>query len=138
MSGAAASKTLANIMYYYRGYGLSLGSMILGTDKTGSHIYYVDNDGTRLVGQRFAVGSGSTFAYGVLDTDYRFDMGKEEACELGRRSIYHATHRDAYSGGIINVYHVDQDGWKKISSNDTDELHWSKYGREVRDGYVAK
>ena len=26
----------------------------------------------------------------------------EEAIELGKRSIYHATHRDAYSGGVIN------------------------------------
>lgn len=53
-------------------------------------------------GERFSVGSGSTFAYGVLDTEYRFDMSVEEAIELGRRSIFHATHRDAYSGGSIN------------------------------------
>ena len=26
----------------------------------------------------------------------------EEAIKLGRRSIYHATHRDAYSGGTVN------------------------------------
>jgi 20S proteasome alpha/beta subunit len=30
------------------------------------------------------------------------DVQIEDACELGRRAIYHATHRDAYSGGIIN------------------------------------
>jgi 20S proteasome subunit beta 5 len=37
-----------------------------------------------------------------LDRGYRWDLGVEEAIELGRRSIYHATHRDAYSGGTIN------------------------------------
>ena len=26
----------------------------------------------------------------------------QEAIELGKRAIYHATHRDAYSGGVIN------------------------------------
>ena len=26
----------------------------------------------------------------------------EEAYDLGRRSIYHATYRDAYSGGSVN------------------------------------
>lgn len=29
-------------------------------------------------------------------------MTLEEACELGRRAIHQATHRDAYSGGTIN------------------------------------
>ena len=29
-------------------------------------------------------------------------MSVEEALELGKRAIYHATHRDAFSGGSIN------------------------------------
>jgi 20S proteasome alpha/beta subunit len=33
---------------------------------------------------------------------YRKDMTQEEAIELGKRAILHATHRDAYSGGINN------------------------------------
>ena len=37
---------------------------------------------------------------------YKFDMSVEDAILLGRRSIYHATHRDAYSGGTVNLYHV--------------------------------
>ena len=62
----------------------------------------MDNDGTRLKGDLFSVGSGSTFAYGVLDTGYRYDLTVDEAIDLGKRSIYHATFRDAYSGGSIN------------------------------------
>jgi len=130
ISVAAASKILANITYSYRGRGLSMGTMITGWDKTGPHLYYVDDDGTRLKGERFSVGSGSTFAYGVLDQEYKWDMTEAEACELGRRSIYHATHRDAYSGGIINVYHVFADGWKKISADDNNTLHYEKYSLE--------
>jgi 20S proteasome alpha/beta subunit len=76
--------------------------MIAGWDHTGPSLYYCDSDGTRLKGKLFSVGSGSTYAYGVLDTNFRKDMTAEEACELGRRAIYHATHRDAYSGGTIN------------------------------------
>jgi 20S proteasome subunit beta 5 len=76
--------------------------MIMGWDKKGPHIYYVDSEGTRLKGQKFSVGSGSTHALGVLDQGYQWNMSVEEACELGRRSIYHATHRDAFSGGYIN------------------------------------
>jgi 20S proteasome subunit beta 5 len=128
ISVCAASKLLANICYSYKGYGLVMGTMITGWDKTGAHLYYVDNDGTRLEGKRFSVGSGSTYAYGVLDQAYRWDLSIPDAIELGRRSIYHATHRDAYSGGTINVYHVHANGWTKISSEDCAKLHYEKYG----------
>ena len=77
----------------------------------GPQLYYVDSDGSRLKGNLFSVGSGSTFAYGVLDQGYRWDLTDEEAQELGRRSIYAAGHRDAYSGNTVNVYHVKEDGW---------------------------
>ena len=71
ISVCAASKVLSNITMQYRGQGLSMGTMICGWDKTGPQIYYVDSDGQRLGGPLFSVGSGSTFAYGVLDTGYR-------------------------------------------------------------------
>jgi len=137
ISVAAASKLLSNMVYSYKGYGLSMGTMVTGWDKTGAHLYYVDNDGTRLKGQRFSVGSGSTYAYGVLDSGYQWDMSVEEACELGRRSVYHATHRDAYSGGEINVYHVHENGWTKISKTDCYELHY-KYAAEKAQALLAR
>lgn len=49
----------------------------------------------------FSVGSGSVFAYGIVDSGHHYELEDEEAYELARRSIYHATFRDAYSGGII-------------------------------------
>lgn len=132
ISVAAASKLLANTMNQYRGYGLSMGTMITGWDKSGPQLYYVDNDGMRLHGDIFSVGSGSTYAYGVLDSPngYRYDMTVEEAIELGQRAIYHATHRDAYSGGWNNVYHVQESGWVKIGSYDVNEQHY-KYAAEA-------
>lgn len=68
----------------------------------GPGLYYVDSDGTRLTNFMFSVGSGSTYAYGVLDSGYKWNIGVDEAVALGRRAIYHATHRDAYSGGVVN------------------------------------
>lgn len=127
ISVAAASKLLASTLYQYKGYGLSVGTMITGWDKTGPQLYYVDNDGTRLHAKPsmpyFSVGSGSTYAYGVLDKGYRWDMTDEEAIELGKRAIYHAVHRDSYSGAINNVYLVKPEGWIKVWSGDTMETH---------------
>ena len=68
----------------------------------GPGLYYVDSDGTRFSNNIFSVGSGATYAYGVLDSGYKWDLSVDDAIQLGRRAIYHATHRDAYSGGVVN------------------------------------
>ncbi|VDP99067.1 unnamed protein product [Trichobilharzia regenti] len=102
ISVAAASKLLANMIYNYKGMGLSIGTTIVGWDKNGPGVYYVDTDGNRTSGNLFSVGSGSPYAYGVLDTKYKYEMNDEEAYELAKRSIFHATHRDAASGGFVN------------------------------------
>ena len=118
------------------------GTMICGWDKTvcaitlsrlteclthvrkGPAVFYVDSDGTRLKGDLFSVGSGSTFAYGVLDQGYKWDLTDEEAQELGRRSIYAAGHRDAFSGNTCNLYHVKEDGWKFIGALFSCQCSW--------------
>lgn len=125
ISVAAASKMLTNIFMQYRGYGLSCGTMIAGWDQTGPHLYMCDDQGDRYEGNRFSVGSGSTYAYGVLDQGYKFDLTVDEAAELGRRSIYHATNKDGASGGVVRVYHIHENGWTKIEDGkDVNQLHY--------------
>ncbi|KAM0928121.1 hypothetical protein ACQ4PT_002283 [Festuca glaucescens] len=133
---AGSSKTLANILYSYRGMGLSIGTMIAGFDETGPGLYYVDSEGARLKGTRFSVGSGSLYAYGILDEGYKFNMPIEEAAELARRAIYHATHRDGASGGCVSVYYVGPEGWKKLSGDDVGELHYQY--NPVQEGFVEQ
>eukprot|EP00918_Siedleckia_nematoides_P091614 GHVU01201218.1.p1 GENE.GHVU01201218.1~~GHVU01201218.1.p1 ORF type:complete len:208 (+),score=19.53 GHVU01201218.1:739-1362(+) len=130
ISVAGASNLLANIFFNYRGYGLSCGTMICGYDKKGPHLYFVDNEGTRLKGNVFSCGSGSTFAYGVIDSTYNWNMSIEDAVELGRRAVYHATFRDGGSGGVARVYHISEEGYKAvIEGDDVSELHY-KYAAE--------
>ncbi|KTG37474.1 hypothetical protein cypCar_00008313 [Cyprinus carpio] len=114
ISVAAASKLLANMV--------SFMLKPLG-------LYYVDSEGNRVCGDLFAVGSGSMYAYGVVDSGLRYDMTVEEACDLGRRAIYQATYRDAYSGGQVNLYRVHSDGWERVSQEDVLQLH-HKYQSE--------
>ncbi|XP_010912828.2 proteasome subunit beta type-5 [Elaeis guineensis] len=127
ISVAGASKLLTNMLYSYLGMELSVGTMIAGWDEMGPSLYYVDSEGGRLKGSRFSVGSGSPYAYAVLDNGYRYDMPLGEAAELARRAIYHATFRDGASGGVAIVYHVGPDGWKKLSGDDVKELHDKYY-----------
>merc|ERR1711879_826635 len=129
ISTRAASKLLANMVYNYKGMGLSMGTMVCGwDDKGGPALHYVDDGGQRLGGELFSVGSGSLYAYGVLDEGYRWDLNVDEALELGERAIYHATYRDAASGGFVNRYLMTADGWKLISRNDVSELHYKYLG----------
>ncbi len=88
ISVAAASKLLANISFNYKGYGLSMGVMIAGYDKRGPGLYYVDSDGTRTDGNVFSVGSGSVYAYGVLDKGYKYVPSKLWYCFFYRLINY--------------------------------------------------
>ena len=54
ISVAAASKMLANMVYQYKGMGLSMGTMVCGWDKRGPGLYYVDDGGQRLEGSLFS------------------------------------------------------------------------------------
>jgi len=107
-----------------------MGTMVTGVDKTGPSLFYVDNDGTRLKGNLFSVGSGSTYAYGVLDAGYDFNMNLDTAVALAVKAIYTATHMDSGSGGVVRVYHCHEKGWTKIHEGlDVNLLHY-KYAEE--------
>ena len=89
--------------------------MVAGSDVNGkASLYYVDDKANRIKGQMFSVGSGSTYAYGVLDSFYDWDMNLQDAIDLSIRAISSATYRDAGSGGVVRVYHVHDQGWTKI------------------------
>ena len=125
LSVSGASQIFANGLYQYRGQGLSVGTMIVGSDSKGVHLFYCDNDGIRVQGQRFTCGSGGTYAYGVLDSGYNYDMSLEEAVNLGKRAISEATYMDSGSGGVCRVYHVYQGGWRLIEDEiDNNLLIW--------------
>ena len=56
---------------------------------------------------------------------YRYDLTDEEAYDLGRRSIYHATHRDAASGGIVRLNSFDHSALELlIYQSVPHEAHW--------------
>eukprot|EP00546_Thalassionema_frauenfeldii_P015018 CAMPEP_0178915090 /NCGR_PEP_ID=MMETSP0786-20121207/11817_1 /TAXON_ID=186022 /ORGANISM="Thalassionema frauenfeldii, Strain CCMP 1798" /LENGTH=221 /DNA_ID=CAMNT_0020588129 /DNA_START=240 /DNA_END=905 /DNA_ORIENTATION=- len=125
MSVTRASKLLSNVLgdLHKKGLDLSVGTMIMGFDDNKSNdpsLYYVDNTGVRLSSTSFfSVGSGSTFALGILDKEWRENLTPEEAIALGIKAIRHATFRDAYSGGFINVFLITKKGgWKRVFRED--------------------
>lgn len=105
--------------------------MLAGHDADGSaHLYYCDISGNRLEGVLFGVGSGSSFAYAILENGYRWEMTDEEAIDLGLRSVMHAAHRDAMSGGMQNVYLIKPDKWQQVKHVDGYEIYRGIFGGE--------
>ncbi|PIO66616.1 peptidase, T1 family [Teladorsagia circumcincta] len=127
---SAASKYFANVLYGYRGMGLSVGSMIAGYDKRGPQIFKVDSDGDRCQLHMCSVGSGSLNAYGILDTHYKPKMTDEEALKLGRRAIMHATYRDTGSGGVCNMVHITPTEKHRLPPIDVSKL-WYEFSEEL-------
>ena len=127
-----ASKVLLNLISRYKGQGLSMGTMVAGCDMgTGAtDLYFVDDDGMRIQGDLFSVGSGSPYAYGVLDSGYKYDMTLEQAVELGIKAIVNATFRDSASGGVVRVYYIHKSGWKIIhDALDVSKTYIGLYGQ---------
>ncbi|XP_064190484.1 proteasome subunit beta type-8-like [Anguilla rostrata] len=98
--------------------------------RCGPSLHYVCSDGTRLKGELFSVGSGSPYAYSVLDGGVRWGMGVAEACRLAREAVFRATHRDAYSGNCVDLYHITATGWRRRDREDLKEEYYRERERE--------
>lgn len=121
-SVAAASRMMVNLINYYKRYGLQMGLMLAGVDDNGPNLYYINTEGSRIKGHLFSVGSGMTYAYGVLDTFYRWDLSLEEAVELGNFLIYFQEEKQSITPlieillqevSLESITFIKEDGLKK-------------------------
>jgi len=88
--------------------------LFAGYDSDGLHLYDIYPDGSITEIDDFvASGSGSTFAYGVFDAQYKKDMSQEEAVNLALKGINSALQRDSASGDGLDVVIITKDGVKK-------------------------
>ena len=86
-----------------------------GTDNTGNYLYDLFPDGSVTdIDDYVSSGSGSVFAYGVLETGYSKDMTGDEAIKLAIKAINAALQRDTASGNGIDIVKITKDGVKKV------------------------
>lgn len=102
------------------------------TKHSGPGLVYVCSDGLRLKGDLFSVGSGSPYAYSILDEKIHWGMSLDEAISVAREAVYRATHRDAYSGNNVDLYHVTAKGWTRRKREDLKEEYYREKERERR------
>jgi proteasome beta subunit len=101
---------------------LYVQTLLGGMDNKGPAIYSLDPAGGVVKDTFISTGSGSTFAYGVLEDRYHEDIKVDEGLELAVRSIKAATERDTYSGNGYLVAKVDKNGTKMLEQKEIDEI----------------
>lgn len=85
-----------------------------GRDNQGLHLYDLFPDGSVTKIKDFvSSGSGSVFAYGVLESQYSPEITVEEGMKLAVKAVNAALQRDNYTGGGIDVVVITEKEVKK-------------------------
>nr|XP_033477932.1 proteasome subunit beta type-11-like [Epinephelus lanceolatus] len=138
LSTRGAAKLLSHMLHPFKGTELCVAATLCGWDGgekvslSGPSLVYVCSDGTRLQGTLFSVGSGSPYAYSILDQGVQWGLTVDEATSIAREAVYRATHRDAYSGNCVDIYHISSKGWTRRSREDLKEEYYREKERQER------
>ena len=86
-----------------------------GKDVSGIHLYDLFPDGSvTKITDFVSSGSGSVFALGVLETQYKQDMTTAEGTKLAIKAVNTALQRDSCSGNGIDVVVINTKEIKKV------------------------
>lgn len=117
MSVNAAATLVANVIRH----GFYVGLIVGGFDNKGAHVFSIDGAGGYIEDDVVSIGSGSTFALGVLKTQYKSDMSMAEAIDLVIQALVAAVTNDSASGNGMIVSCISKDGFKFINSDEIKE-----------------
>ncbi|MBI4895851.1 MAG: archaeal proteasome endopeptidase complex subunit beta [Candidatus Aenigmarchaeota archaeon] len=118
----ATISLLSNILQQNRYYPYMAMLIVGGHDRDGFHVWTLDAMGGAEKDKSVATGSGSPFAYGVLEADYKENMTKEEGIRLVVKAIRSARERDIFSGGKIQVCVITKDNLEFVDDTKIDEI----------------
>ncbi len=123
-SSKACATLLANILAGGKGYFPFYVQMLLAgydEDNTG-HLFSLGPDGSLIEDNFVSTGSGSVFAYGVLDEHLRNKaITIKEAIPIAVKAINAAIRRDLYTGEGITVFVLDKNGINKLSKTEVEK-----------------
>merc|ERR1712179_839383 len=105
-----AATCFQDMCYNYRDQ-LSAGIICAGWDKVnGGQVFSIPLGGMVSREPCAIGGSGSTYIYGYVDSQYKKDMSKEDCMDFVLKALTLAIHRDGSSGGIARMACINKDG----------------------------
>jgi proteasome beta subunit len=118
LSAEGAATLLANILNGNRMFPYYAWLILGGTDSKGGHVFSVDPAGGSIEDRYVSVGSGSTFAYGVLEEGFARDMAISDGVDLAIRGLTVAMKRDSASGDGYIVHTISAKEYKEFSEDE--------------------
>jgi proteasome beta subunit len=114
-----AATLLSNILQGNK-YFPYMNQLILAGYDSQAAIYSIDAFGGYDEKDKFfSTGSGSPFAYGVLESQFKENISVEEAIELAVKALKAAVERDIGSGGKgFSVAIIDKSGYRELSPSE--------------------
>jgi proteasome beta subunit len=92
-----------------------------GKDNTGMYLYDLFPDGSVTnIRDYVSSGSGSVFAYGVLETQYKADISTTDAVKLAVKAVNTALQRDSCSGNGIEVVVINDKEIKRVMNKEVE------------------
>ena len=114
MSVHSAATLLSNILNSRKFAPYYVQLILGGWDSTGGHVYSLDAAGGSIPDKYTAGGSGSPYAFGVLEDQFRDDMTVNDGIELALRAVTAAMNRDSASGNGADVAVITEKEFKII------------------------
>jgi proteasome beta subunit len=118
VSAEGAATLLANILSGNRYYPYYAWLILGGVDAKGGHVFSVDPAGGCIEDRYCSVGSGSTFAYGVLEESYSRDLTTTEGVDVALRALTVAMRRDSASGDGYLCHVITPKEYRELSDDD--------------------
>lgn len=95
--------------------------LLAGSDDFGHQLYNVGIDGSLTEKDDYdSEGSGSIFALGVLEAQYKKNMSTDEGMDLAVKALNAAMQRDVASGNGIDVWVVSDKGVRQAIRKEVD------------------
>jgi proteasome beta subunit len=121
MTIKAAATLTANILSGSRYFPYWVQLLLGGWDRDGGHVYSLDAAGGSIPDKYCATGSGSPYAYGVLEDNFKEDLSSSQGVDIAIKALNAAMRRDSASGNGYDIVVISKSGWKPVTEKDLEK-----------------
>ncbi len=120
----SAASLVSSVLFSNREAGapLPMQAIVGGFDDTGPHVFNLDPFGSLIEEKMVSTGSGSPFAYGVLEQMYHENKAVKDMLPVVVKAVDSAMKRDVYSGDSFDVAVIDSSGFRELSQAEKEAL----------------
>jgi proteasome beta subunit len=120
----SAASLVSSVLFSNREAGapLPMQAIVGGFDGTGPHVFNLDPFGSLIEEKMVSTGSGSPFAYGVLEQLYHENKTIKEMLPVVVKAVDSAMKRDTYSGDSFDVAVIDLSGFRELPQAEKEAL----------------